>query len=89
MSPITSAPIIYSVVQVVAAFLLFTAAFVALLLTIIACVVVGRLAYVGTNWVRVRASAWDHSALDRYVTLHANAIGRPLFAWWSNLHPRH
>lgn len=89
MSPIGSAPLIYSVLQLVAAFLLFTAAFVALLLSVMACLLIGRLAYVGSQWVRVRASHWDHSALDRYVSLHVNALGRPLFAWWSNLHPRH
>lgn len=89
MSPMNLAPVIYSVLQLVAAFVLFTAAFLALLLSVVACLLIGRLVYVGANWVRAKAPRWDHSALDRYLSLHVNALGRPLFAWWSNLHPRH
>ncbi len=64
----TSAPIlIYSVLQMIAALILFAAAFIALLLSVMICLLIGRLVYVGADWVRVKTFRWDHSMLDRYV----------------------
>ncbi|MFY9529124.1 MAG: hypothetical protein WAR24_09440 [Candidatus Acidiferrales bacterium] len=64
----TVAPILtYSVFQMIVALILFAAAFIALLLSVTICLLIGRLVYVGADWVRVKAFQWDHPMLDRYV----------------------
>jgi hypothetical protein len=75
----------YSVLQTIAALILFAGVFIALLLSVTICLLIGRLVYLGADWVRVKASRWDHySMLDPYVmTLRVGAVRQPLFGWWS------
>jgi hypothetical protein len=74
----------YSVLEMIAALILFAGVFIALLLSVTICVSLGRLAYLAADWVRVKASQWDHSTLDPYVmTLRVGAVRQPLFGWWS------
>jgi hypothetical protein len=74
----------YSVLEMIAALILFAGVFIALLLSVTTCLLIGRLAYLGADWVRVKASRWDHSLLDPHVmSLRVGAARQPLFGWWS------
>lgn len=74
----------YSVLEMIAALILFAGVFIALLLSVTICVSLGRLAYLAADWVRVKASRLDRSLLDPYVmSLRVGAVRQPLLGWWS------
>ena len=83
----TVAPVLaYAVLQLIAALILFAAAFFAVLVSATIFLVIGRLVYLGGQWVRVKAHRWDHSLLDSgVVSLRVGALRQPLFEWWTKL----